>query len=124
MSESRDEKESESSKNKRKVYRMKGMPLNVDIDETGEFRCVPDPSACEGKEGAKTILDVFRKMPQDRREVWVSRLDHEETFKRCPVIKKDPELSREFDELYAAYGKSKRGTKQTDQQQEGSEKGK
>jgi hypothetical protein len=103
---------------------MKGMPLNVDIDEAGEFRCVPDSSACEDKEGARTILDIFRKMPEDRRAVWVSRLDHEETFKRCPVIKKDPVLSKEFDECYVAYGKSKRRTNQTDQQQDGGEKGK
>jgi hypothetical protein len=103
---------------------MKGMPLNVDIDETGEFRCVPDSSACEDKEGAKTVLDVFKNMPHDRGEVWVPRLDLEETFRRCPVIKEDPELSKEFDELCAAHGKSKRGMKQTDQRQEGGEKGK
>lgn len=124
MSEPKDDEKTRSSKNKAKVYRMKRMPLNVDIDEAGEFRCVPGSSACEDKEGARAILDVFRKMPEDRSGVWVPRLDPEETFKRCPIIKKDPELSKEFDELYAAHGKSKRGMRQTDQQQEGGEKGK
>jgi hypothetical protein len=63
---------------------MKGIPLSVYIDETGEFRRVPDPSACADKEGAK-ILDVF-KMPDDRSDVWGTRLDHEETLAKCKVI--------------------------------------
>jgi hypothetical protein len=63
-------------------------------------------------------------MPEDRRAVWVPRLDLEETLKRCPIIKKDPVLSKEFDELWAAYGKRKQRTNQTDQRQDGGEKDK
>jgi hypothetical protein len=62
MSELKDAEEPEKERKKKNgIYRMKGVPLNTYIDETGEFKSVPDPSACANKEGAKTILDVFNK---------------------------------------------------------------
>lgn len=116
MSESKNEKKP-SAKGKDVVFRMKEVPLDVAIDETGEFRCVPDPSACQDKEGARNMFVAFKNMPSDRRAAWVPRLDQEETFKRCPTIKQDVGLSKEFDELCAANDRNKPNRKQTGQHQ-------
>jgi hypothetical protein len=51
-------------------------------------------------------------MPENRRAVWVPRLDHDETIKRCPLIKNNPELSKALDELLAAHDKSRSKTNQ------------
>jgi len=52
-------------------------------------------------------------MPEDRRAVWASRLDTEQAEKTCPIIRKETDLCKEFDELYIAYNKPK--PKKTDQ---------
>lgn len=107
------------SKTKESVYRMKGIPINAYLDETGEFRWVP--TACSDEESVRMTLGVLKEMPDDRRDVWATRLDREDTIARCPVIKNEPELSKEFDEFCVAYDKNRRKPKQTAQQQEGGE---
>ena len=108
------------SKTKDTVYRVKGVPVNVYIDEAGEFRWVP--AACADEESMRATLDVLKKMPDDRRDVWGTRLDPEDTITRCPVIKDKPELSQDFDKFCAAYDKNKRKPKQTASQEGGGEK--
>jgi hypothetical protein len=66
----------------------------------------------------KMTMDVVRKMPRDRRDVWGTRLDREETIARCPVIRSKIELSKEFDEFCAAYDKNLLKPKQIAQQQQ------
>jgi len=100
----------ENSKEKKKrepVYDVKGIPIHAYLIETGEFRWIPTSEACGNRENANKILKVLRKMPEDRRSVWVSRLDAEQTKKMCPVIHEEADLCKEFDELYAAYSKPK-----------------
>jgi hypothetical protein len=92
----------EKPKNK-PPYQMKGIPINAYLNENGEFKWIPNPTACTNKEDTKSILDVIKKMPNDRHKVWISRLDKEQTLTTCPIIQKEPDLHKEFDEISAAY---------------------
>ena len=97
---------SESEKAKQEpVYRVKGIPANVYLIENGEFRWIPASSACGDKEKAKEILQVLGKMPEDRRVIWVSRLDQDQAKMTCPVFQKEADLCKEFDEFCTAYSK-------------------
>jgi secreted PhoX family phosphatase len=107
------------SKKEDRAYRVKGVPINAYIDEAGEFHWVPE--SCTDEESVRETLGVLKKMPHDRRQVWGTRLDREETLARCPVIKSKPELSKEFDEFYAAYDQNKRKPKQTAEPRNGGE---
>jgi hypothetical protein len=88
-------------------YHMKGIPINAYLSENGEFKWIPHPKACTNKENTKNIIEVFRKMPIDRRNVWASRLDKEQTFTTCPIIQNEPDLHKEFDEIAPALNKPK-----------------
>jgi len=88
---------------KESPYQMKGIPVNAYLIETGEFRWIPKTQACTNKEKARQILEVLKKMPDDRQRVWASRLDIEQTKTKCPVIRKEADLCREFDEYCSAY---------------------
>ena len=103
------------------VYYMKGVPIHAYLSETGEFQWVPASQACSDKVNAKSILEVLQKMPEDRRAVWASRLDTEQTKMTCPVIGSEADLCKEFDEFCAAYDKNRRKPKQIAQQPEGGE---
>lgn len=89
------------------VYTVKGVPVKVFLTETGDFRWVPAFSACGDVERAKVFLDVLQKMPPDRRAVWATRLDTEQALNTCPVVRDDVDLHKAFDQLCAAYNKSK-----------------
>jgi hypothetical protein len=101
------------------TYYMKGIPIHAYLSENGEFRWVP--TSCDDEEKARMTLGVLKKMPDDRRDVWGSRLDREDTIARCPVIKNEPELSKEFDEFFAAYDKNRRKPKQIAEPRDGGE---
>jgi len=73
--------------------------------DTGEFRWIPAFEACGDKEKAKRIVEVLKKIPADRRAVWAQRLDLEEAKITCPVISKEVDLCKDFDDLCAAYSK-------------------
>jgi len=88
------------------AYKMKGIPINAYLIETGEFRWIPTAQACGDKENTKRILEVLKKMPEDRRAVWGSRLDIEQTKMKCPIIRKEPDLCKEFDQFCAAYDRT------------------
>jgi len=109
--------ESEEKTKQEHVYEVKGIPVHAYLLETGEFRWIPTFQACGDKENAKKILEVLRKMPEDRRAVWASRLDTEQAQITCPIIRKEADLCKEFDELCAAYSKPK--LKSTDQKNGG-----
>lgn len=99
------------------VYTVKGIPIHAYLIETGEFRWTPTSKACGDKQNAKRILEVLKKMPEDRRAVWASRLDTEQTKTRCPIIRKEADLCKEFDEFCAAYNRTK--LKKTDKRKGG-----
>jgi hypothetical protein len=98
---------------------MKGIPVNAYLIETGEFRWIPASTACANKEKAKEILEVLQKIPEDRRAVWASRLDKEQAEMTCPIIRKEADLCKEFDEFCNAYNKPK--PKVDDQKDKGGE---
>ena len=89
------------------VYKVKGIPIHAYLIETGEFRWIPTSQACSDKENAEKILKVLKEMPEDRRTVWASRLDKEQAKINCPVINKEVDLCKEFDEFCASYSKPK-----------------
>jgi hypothetical protein len=95
------------------VYIVKGVPVKVYLSETGDFRWIPTSPACGDSEHAKEFLEVLKKMPEDRRAVWASRLDAEQTTITCPIIREDADLCTAFDQLCAAYNKPK--LKQTEE---------
>ena len=78
-------------------YKIRGIPVHAYVTESGEFRWIPAAQACSDKDNAERILEVLKKMPNDRRTVWASRLDMEQTKKSCPVIR--DELCGDFDEF-------------------------
>lgn len=102
-----------------KVYEMKGFPINVYLNETGEFLWVPTPSACSDEDSAKKTLTVLKKIPADRIAVWLPRLDREETMARCPIIQDNPELSKGFGEFLAAHDQRRLRTSQENDGGEG-----
>ena len=104
--------DSEEKTRQEPVYTVKGIPINAYLIETGEFRWTPTSQACGDKENARKILQVLKKMPEDRRKVWASRLDTEQAKMACPIIRKETDLCEEFDQFCAAYNKSK--SKRTD----------
>lgn len=99
--------DSEENEKQEPVYNVKGIPINAYLIETGEFRWVPTVQICRDEESAKRILEVLKKMPEDRRAVWASRLDIEQTKMKCPIIPKEADLCKEFDEFCATYNRSK-----------------
>jgi len=107
----------EKKTKRERVYEVKGIPIHAYLIDTGEFRWIPTFQACGDRENAKKILEVLKKMPEDRRRVWASRLDMEQTETICPVIRKEADLSKEFDEFCAAYSKPK--LKRTDKRKGG-----
>ena len=56
----------EKTKNEQAYY-MKGIPIHAYLSENGEFRWIPAAVACSNKENTKDILEVLKKMPEDRR---------------------------------------------------------
>lgn len=98
--------DSEEKTKQEPVYKVKGIPIHAYLIETGEFKWIPSSQACGDKENTKEILEVLKKMPEDRRIVWASRLDIEQTKMKCPIIRKEPDLCKEFDEFCAAYDKT------------------
>lgn len=99
--------DSEEKTKQEPVYNVKGIPIHAYLIETGEFRWIPAVQACGNKENTKRILEVLKKMPEDRRAVWASRLDIEQTKMKCPIISKEADLRKEFNEFCAAYNRSK-----------------
>jgi hypothetical protein len=95
----------ENSENKQKEskYIMKGLPLHAFLTETGDFRWIPHSDACNSSERARETLQVLKKMPRDRRNVWGTRLDIDKTIAACPIIRQDQSISKEFDEFCEAY---------------------
>lgn len=94
-------------------YRMKGIPIHAFLTETGDFRWIPDASACSDKEHALEIPEVMVKMSEDKKRVWASRFDLEKAIAVCSIIKEDQDLSRAFAELFSPQDPSKpRNTKQ------------
>jgi hypothetical protein len=87
------------------AYYMKGIPIHAYLSENGEFRWVPATVACSSKENTKDILEVLKKMPEDRRIVWTSRLDRDQTKTSCPILRDNTDICQEFDEFCAAYDK-------------------
>jgi hypothetical protein len=94
----------EKTKNEQ-AYFMKGIPIHAYLSENGEFRWVPAAIACSSKENTKDILEVLKKMPEDRRTVWASRLDRDQTKTSCPILRDNTDICQEFDEFCAAYDK-------------------
>lgn len=99
--------DSEEKTKQEPVYKVKGIPIHAYLIETGEFRWIPTFQACGDRENAKKTLEVLKKMPEDRRAVWASRLDKKQAKMTCPVIRKEADLCKEFDEFCAAYSRSK-----------------
>jgi len=95
----------ESKKPTERVYELKGIPGHFYLTETGEFKWIPAFEACSDREKAKRILEVLREMPADRRAVWAQRLDFEEAKITCPLIRKEVDLSKGFDDLFTTYAK-------------------
>lgn len=89
------------------AYYMKGIPIHAYLSENGEFKWIPNATACNNKENTQNILEVLNKMPEDRRKVWASRLDKQQTMTTCPIIQNEPDLRKEFDEISTAYNKPK-----------------
>lgn len=94
-------------------YKMKGIPVHAFLIETGEFNWIPVQQTCSNSEKAKEILEVLKKMPEDRRAVWATRLDIKQTREICPIIKNEENLSKEFDEFCSTYNKLKTKTSHT-----------
>lgn len=109
--------DTEEKTKQEQAYEMKGIPIHAYLNETGEFRWIPASQGCRDKNQAKMILEVLKKMPEDRRAVWASRLDTQQTETTCPIIRKETDLCKELDELCAAYNKPK--LKKTDQKNGG-----
>jgi hypothetical protein len=99
--------ESEDKTKQEPTYEMKGVAIHAYIIENGEFKWIPAAKACDNKENAKKILEVLKKMPEDRRAVWASRLDTAQIETTCPIIRKETDLCNEFDQFCAAYNKPK-----------------
>jgi len=95
----------ESEKPKEQVYVPKGIPVHAYLTDTGEFRWIPVFEACCDREKAKEIVEVLKKIPADRRAVWAQRLDLDEAKITCPVISKEVDLCKDFDDLCAAYSR-------------------
>jgi len=95
----------ESKKPKEPIYVPKGIPVHAYLTDTGEFRWIPAFEACGDRETAKRIVEVLKKIPADRRAVWAQRLDLEEAKTTCPIIRKEADLCKDFDDLCAAYSK-------------------
>ena len=90
-----------------RAYEVKGIPVHAYLIENGEFQWIPTFQACGNKENAERVLEVLKKMPEDRRAVWASRLDNEQTKMTCPVIREEADLCKQFDEFCATYSRSK-----------------
>jgi len=95
----------ENEKITEQIYEMKGIAGHFYLTENGEFKWIPSSTACGCKENTKRILEVLKKMPDDRRAVWAQRLDLEEAKIACPMIRNEVDLCAEFDDLCTAYRK-------------------
>lgn len=90
-----------------RVFEIKGIPIDAYLTETGDFRWIPASEGCDCVEKTERILEVLKNMPEDRRNVWASRLDLKETKLTCPKINEKADLCKEFDEICAVYSKPK-----------------
>ena len=97
MSEAKDKQKDNSD------YIIKGFSAKTYLSQTGDFRWTPTAPTCNNIEKAEEFLEVLQKMPTDRRNVWTARLDTQQTLKTCPIIRKNPKLHKNFDQLTAAY---------------------
>jgi len=70
----------------------RAIPIHAYLIETGEFRWTSTIRACGDRENAKRILRVLKKMPEDRRAAWASRLDTEQAKMTSPVIRREADL--------------------------------
>jgi len=91
----------EKKEEKQPIYKMNGVSGYVYIPDNAEFSWIPSPQTCGSKESVQEFFRSFKKMPEDKGAVWKSRLDVEETRATCPIIFQEPELSTQFEELFA-----------------------
>lgn len=87
-------------------YKVEGISIHAYLDEAGEFRWVPASQACSDVDNARKTIDLLKKMPADRRVVWVKRLDTDQAKAKCPIMKNDARICGDLDELCATYGGS------------------
>lgn len=97
----------EEQRRPRQSFTIRGIETLVYLTETGDFRWIPASEACKNSERTRRILEVLDSMPEDRREVWASRLDVAQTKANCPIINQEDEIRREFDALGAVYDAAK-----------------
>jgi hypothetical protein len=102
----------EEKPNQELTYSVKGIPVSVYLNQKGDFYWTPTKPACQDKEKAKEFLELLQKMPEDRRAVWATRLDAEQTVTTCPIIRQEADLCKEFDGICAAYDKNRHRPKQ------------
>lgn len=111
----------DAAKEKERRYRMKGTPVDVYLVGNGEFQWAPAPEACCDKDRTREFLDVLKEMPTDRATVWGTKLDFPETIRRCPLLQKDTDLLKGFDDFVTAIGVNNNKPK-TGKQEQGGEK--
>ena len=90
-----------------RAYEVKGIPVHAYLIENGEFQWIPTFQACGNKDNAQRVLEVLKKMTENRRAVWASRLDKEQAKMTCPVIRKDADLCKQFDDFCTTNSRSK-----------------
>jgi len=86
-----------------KPYKKPEFSAEVNVDSSGEFAWRLQKLSCMTREAALETITALKQMPADRRAVWVKRLDVEESVKGCPILRKDEEVAKAFDELVSAY---------------------
>ena len=94
-------------KNPEHSYSMKGIPIHAYLTQNGEFNWIPTSQACTSKKQTREILRMLEGLPEDRRAVWASRLDINQTKTKCPIIHDDNDLRTEFDNFCSTYNSSK-----------------
>jgi hypothetical protein len=99
--------DSEEKRKPEQTFTIKGIPILAYLTETGDFRWIPTPQACNNSEQTRQILAVLNDMPEDRKVVWASRLDIAQTKTNCPIINKEDEIRKEFDALSSTYDAAK-----------------
>jgi len=114
------DRDNERETHAEQVYEMKGIAGHFYLTENGEFKWIPAAKVCVNKGSAKRFLEILKKIPADRRAVWAQRLDVDEAKITCPIIRKEVDLCKEFDEFCAAYTKPQEN-KPREKQKEGGE---
>jgi hypothetical protein len=84
-------------------YTRPELNAEVSMGLDGNFSAVLSGPSCYDPEKIREALQILRDMPADRRAVWLKRLDLRGTMDRCPLIKDDPKVSKEFEDLVSAY---------------------